>query len=229
MQTLVIPSTSIATSSNLVPSSSDDLPPPSKRRDVILGIVHALIVHSSYNIPFRMRLIRFQGNTLRHTMDVSGFRRRSKGWEKDPVAYIHSRILFGPGSYITDEFLTTHNITHVINCAFEQDSPSWFKMAYPENYKCLNSPDSLDANILDWYVEFEKTIHAFLRDKNSRNIYVHCQCGINRSGFLCLAFMCKRLSIDFFTGVKTILTQRPCALTNPQYKRQVYEFSEQKL
>ena len=229
MQTLVIPSTSIDTTPNLVPSNSYNLPPPSNRRNVILGIVDALILHSAYNIRSRMRVIRFQRNSLSHTMDVSGFRRRSKGWESDPPAYIHSRILFGPGSFITGEFLKKHNITHVINCAFEQDSPSWFKMAYPEKYKCLNSPDSMEANILDWYAEFEKTIHAFLRDEGSRNIYVHCQCGINRSGFLCLAFMCKRLKNDFFTGVKTILTQRPCALTNPQYKRQVYEFSEQKL
>ena len=175
-----------------------------------------------------MRVIRFQRTALSHIMDISTFRRRSRGWEADPVAYIHSRILFGAGSFITPEFVKKHSITHVINCAFEQDSPDWFKSKFPSKYKCLNAVDSLDANIIDWYVEFEKTVHAFLREEGSKNIYVHCQCGINRSGYLCLAFMCKRLNIDFPTSVKTILTQRPCALTNPEYRKQVYSFSQDK-
>lgn len=172
-----------------------------------------------------MHIIRFQGNTLSHTMDITGFRRKSKGWEQDPPAYIHSRILFGSGMALTKEFVRKHNITHVINCASDEDSPEWFKTTFPSNYKCLNAVDSLNANILDWYIEFEKTIHSFLREENSQNVYVHCQCGINRSGYLCLAFMCKRLNTDYNTGVKTILSQRPCALTNSTYKLQVYGFS----
>ena len=172
-----------------------------------------------------MRVFRFQGNILRHTMDMTTFRRKSKGWQQDPPAYIHSRILFGAGMSITEEFVKTHNITHVINCAFDEDSPSWFKSKYPSKYKYLDANDSLDVNILDWYDEFEKTIHTFLREEKSKNVYVHCQCGVNRSGFLCLAFMCKRLGISYSDGVKIILKQRPCALTNPVFKNQVYEFS----
>ena len=175
-----------------------------------------------------MHVIRFQQGRLFHTMDISTFRRRSRGWQADPVAYIHSRILFGAGSFITPEFIKKHNISHVINCAFEQDSPDWFKSTFPSKYKCLNAVDSLDANILDWYIEFEKTIHAFLREEGSKNIYVHCQCGINRSGYLCLAFMCKRFNLDFFGSIKNILMQRPCALTNPEYRNQVYSFSQAK-
>lgn len=174
-----------------------------------------------------MRIIRFQGNRLTHTMDISTYRRRSKGWQKDPVAYIHPRILFGAGMYINTTFNRLHKITHVINCASDEDSPEWFRNKYPNNYKCLNAVDTLSANILDWYTEFEKTIHTFLRDPTCVNIYVHCQCGINRSGFLCLAFMNKRLGIDYWYGVKSILSQRPCALTNPSYQRQVYEFSDE--
>jgi protein-tyrosine phosphatase len=161
-------------------------------------------------------------------MNLIGFRRRSKGWEKDPPAYIHSRILFGPGMYLDEAFVKLHGITHVINCAFDTDSPQWFRSQNPTKYKCLNSVDSLNVNILDWYSEFEKTLHAFLREEGSKNVYIHCQCGINRSGFLVLAFMCKRLNIDFNTAIKTILDQRPCALSNPTYMQQVYRFSEQK-
>ena len=173
-----------------------------------------------------MRAIRFQGNSLVYTMSVANYRRRSKGWQNDPPAYIHSRILFGAGFFITPGFVEKHEITHVINCAFDSDSPEWFKEKYPNNYHCLNAVDSLDANILDWYDEFERTLHAFLRQPKCKKVYVHCQCGINRSGFLCLAFMCKRLNVDFNTGAAMILSQRPCALTNSAYRQQVYQFSE---
>jgi hypothetical protein len=175
-----------------------------------------------------MRAIRFNSGVLNYTMDLIGFRRKSKGWETDPPAYIHSRILFGHGFALTPEFANQHKITHVINCAFDINSPPWFREKYPTKYKCLNAIDSLDANIITWYAEFEKTLHAFLREEGSKNVYIHCQCGINRSGFLSLAFMCKRLGIDFKTGIRTILTQRPSALTNTTYKEQVYRFSEQK-
>jgi protein-tyrosine phosphatase len=173
-----------------------------------------------------MRAIRFQGNSFVYTMNIAKYRRRSKGWQDDPPAYIHSRILFGAGFFITPKFVQDHEITHVINCAFDSDSPQWFKNKFPDKYICLNAVDSLDANILDWYPVFEKALHTFLREPNSKKVYIHCQCGINRSGFLSLAFMTKRLNIEFETGIAVILAQRPCALTNASYKQQVYQFSE---
>jgi protein-tyrosine phosphatase len=171
-----------------------------------------------------MRAIRFQ----RDKMDISNYRRNSRGWMNDPPAYIHSRILFGSGPALNPEFVKQYNITHVINCAFDVDSPSWFREQFPMNYKCLNAVDISTANILDWYNTFERTMHDFLRQEGSKNIYVHCQCGINRSGFLSLAFACRRLNVDFHRAIHTILSQRPCALTNQAYLQQVYKFSEGK-
>ena len=66
---------------------------------------------------------------------------------------------------------------------------------------------------------------AFLRDTDCKNIYVHCQCGINRSGFLCLNFMVKRLNIPLNDAIKCILKQRPCALTNASFRNQVIQNS----
>jgi len=36
--------------------------------------------------------------------------------------------------------------------------------------------------------KFEETINKYLRDSVVGNIYIHCQCGINRSGILGSAF-----------------------------------------
>lgn len=157
--------------------------------------------------------------------ELASYRRRSVGWTKDPPAQIHPRILFGAGgSTLTPEFVGKYSITHVINCGFEEDSPGWFKTKFPNKYECLNAVDSIDANILFWYPNFEKVMREFLSDEGSKTIYVHCQCGINRSGFLSLLFACVRLNYDFGDVVKSILTQRPCALTNPTYFNQVKEY-----
>ena len=159
--------------------------------------------------------IRFQGGRMYYSM------RRSRGWMVDPPAFIHPRILFGSGMALTPEFAKKYSITHVLNCAFDQDSPTWFRNEFPHNYRCLNAIDSFEVNILDWYNSFETNMQAFLRDENCINIYVHCQCGINRSGFLCLNFMIKRLKLDLDDSIKAILSQRPCALTNTSFLHEI--------
>jgi hypothetical protein len=153
--------------------------------------------------------------------DVATYRRRSKGWQNDAPAYIHPRILFGSGIALDEEFMNKYDITHVINCAFDEDSPKWFRQKYPKRYVSLQAPDDLTSNILDWYAKFEEMMQKFLSEPGSKIVYVHCQCGINRSGYLCLAYACKKLKFEYNEVVKSILTQRPCALTNPNYRSQL--------
>lgn len=164
-----------------------------------------------------MRVIRFPPAIE----DVEQYRQRSKGWMADPPAYIHPRILFGSGVALTPEFAERHSISHVLNCAFHHDCPPWFPERFPTRYHVLNAIDSVDANILHWYPEFEYTLQQFLQQDGCRTIYVHCQAGMNRSGFLCLAYVKKKLGWNFHTAAKSILSQRPCALTNPSYWKQV--------
>ncbi len=152
------------------------------------------------------------------------YRRRSKGWQNDEPAYIHPRIMFGAGIFIDTEFVKKHEITHVVNCAFDEDSPKWFRTKFPTKYACIGAMDATDVNITDWYGAFEKVVNAFLQDPNGKTIYIHCQCGINRSGFLALLYACKRLGYTYADVLDSILTQRPCALTNPAFQQQVKEY-----
>ena len=151
-----------------------------------------------------------------------GFRRMSRGCLRDPPAKIHTNILFGPGCFLTEEFVKKHNITHVINCAQPKDCPEWFPKQFPNNYLCLDAQDSLTVNITEWFYEFEKTMNKFLME--SKTIYVHCQAGMNRSGFLCVLYGCKKFGYSFDVMTNTILRQRPCALTNLVFKTQVIDY-----
>ena len=146
---------------------------------------------------------------------------KRRGWANEPPAKIHPRILFGPGIYLSPGFVKMHNITHVINCAFDKDSPSWFREKHPEKYTCLEAIDGVDQDIMTWYPEFENTINNYLEEPDSRTIYIHCQCGINRSGFMVILFACRKFGFPFETLRRVILKQRPCALVNRTFEKQV--------
>lgn len=142
---------------------------------------------------------------------------------RQPPAWFYSRILVGPGAILTPSFAAQYRITHVINCAMEEYSPWWFRKRHPTRYRVLNAIDSLDVNILKWYPRFEAALYQFLLESNGV-VYVHCQAGMNRSGFLTLAYVTKNFGVDFDALVRAAKQQRPCVLSNPVFMNQVREF-----
>lgn len=138
-------------------------------------------------------------------------------------AWFHTRILVGAGGHLTPAFARQNDITHVINCAFPEDSPGWFRSAYPNRYACMSAVDSPTANILDWYPLFELTLHNFLR-QGTGVVYVHCQAGMNRSASLALAYVCKNFSVKFEDLYPVVKRQRPIMFQNTVYMNQVKDF-----
>jgi protein-tyrosine phosphatase len=157
-------------------------------------------------------------------INISILRYGTQGYKYDPPAYFHPCILVGAGEFLTPGFLDKHGITHVINCAFDEYSPIWFREKYPDNYICLEAYDTEDTNILDWYPKFKEYMTKYLHDLDSETIYVHCQMGINRSGFLALAFVCKELGYPINIVEYSVIKQRPCILQNTSFRKQIYEF-----
>jgi hypothetical protein len=143
-----------------------------------------------------------------------------------PPAFAYPRILIGAGSQLTPNFIKTYRITHVINCAFNEASPAWFRTTFPSKYACINAPDSESANILDWYPEFEQVMYSFLQDGDG-TIFIHCQMGINRSAYLAIAYVCKQFHLDFEMMVKNVKAQRPCVCQNKAYMEQVSIFTRE--
>jgi hypothetical protein len=152
-------------------------------------------------------------------MDWDSFRRNSKGWRFDPIAKLHPKICFG-----NQDVPTYPCPSHVVNCATDEVSPYWFREWYPNKYACIGAIDSLDEDITSWYPKFEEVMNKFLNESDCRMIYVHCECGINRSAFLCLIYMCKKFGLSLSSVAKSILIQRPCAFTNPSFRKQVTEY-----
>jgi hypothetical protein len=147
----------------------------------------------------------------------------SRGYKVDPPALIHPNIMIGAGEMLTPAFQAKYKITHVINCAFEQDSPSWFKEKFSKNYFCVGAFDSYDVNILDWYPAFKTTLRTFLQDPTCGRVFVHCQCGINRSMFLALMYVCDVFKFPFAKTETSLIRQRPCCMTNTVFRQQVFD------
>lgn len=142
---------------------------------------------------------------------------------RQPPAWFHTRILVGPGAFLTPRFVAENQIGHVINCAGDDDSPQWFRKKYPHNYVCLNAIDNVYVDILYWYPTFETMMLNFLRQGNGV-VYVHCQAGMNRSGSLALAYVCKHYHLPFDEMVKAVRSQRSVLLQNLVFMNQVKEF-----
>jgi protein-tyrosine phosphatase len=152
------------------------------------------------------------------------YRRNSKGWKLYPLAKIHPRIIVGSAESVDLYTISMYGITHVINCAEDWVTSKWFKTEFPDRIVCIGALDHRTEDITKWYPLFEETMNKFLADSSCVTIYVHCECGINRSAFLSLIYMCKKFGMSMQNVIKNILIQRPCALTNENFRKQVVDY-----
>lgn len=154
-------------------------------------------------------------------MDWDKYSRNSRGWYSDPIAIVHPRIYLGSAFNVTEETFRLNKITHVINCAGPEFNLKWMD---EDKYKCIAAQDSITFDITSVYPLFESIMNRFLADPTCKNIYVHCQCGINRSAFLVLMYMCIKFQYKMDYMAKHILIQRPCCFRNPSFRKQVTEY-----
>ena len=137
-----------------------------------------------------------------------------------PPAWVYPRILLGAGSQLNPLFVAKYNITHVVNCAFANDCPEWWRTRHPGQYAEIHAIDSMAVRILDWYPEFENWMRLFLRSTNG-TVFVHCKAGVNRSAYLVLAFVVKNFGIDFKLLLSAVRRQRPIICDNSTFMKQV--------
>ena len=151
------------------------------------------------------------------------------GYLTEPPALIHPSILVGAGHMLTHEFIRSHQITHIINCAYPEDCPAVVQHAFGPKYACIQADDGYDVNILKWYPEFKQTLTRFLQDSERKRVFVHCQCGINRSMFLIATYVCQVFGYPYDITCRALKQQRPCAMRNKVFDIQVREFLVKKI
>jgi hypothetical protein len=159
---------------------------------------------------------------LRTTLAAN--RKRSRGYQYDPLANPFHRIWIGDGMRLSPELCEAFKISHVINCAFEDACPVEMRDAFEDNYICLNAIDSIDTDIFEWYDQFKSTMDDYLRDPFCTGVYVHCQAGMNRSATLAAAYIIKVLGMPPLYCLRRMILHRPCIMTNPSFQLQLINF-----
>lgn len=141
----------------------------------------------------------------------------SMGYERDPICNPFPRLFVGDGKRLSKSFLKSLNVTHVVNCATNDACPLYIPS---KQYACIHAIDGTEP-IMKWYPKFKHVLDAFLTDPMCQNIYIHCQCGINRSVALTLAYVVRTYNVPVKTCFKKMLAQRPCILTNPSFLKDI--------
>jgi hypothetical protein len=132
--------------------------------------------------------------------------------------------MFGPGVFLSSDFIQKNNITHVLNCAGAGDVPSFVAAHFGNRYAILNAIDSPLVDITNWFPEYTVHIDRFLQDPACKMVYVNCQAGMNRSGFLTVLYSCMKFKYKFEDACRAVILQRPCALMNPVFYKQVQDY-----
>jgi tetratricopeptide (TPR) repeat protein len=120
------------------------------------------------------------------------------------------------------EELKKNNITYILNVTSE--IPNYFentenKFVY-QREKILDSPTSniVKGELLDRCIEFiEKAVNE------KKNVLVHCQAGISRSGAVIVAYLMKKFNMDYDTALNKARECRSCISPNPSFEKQIKE------
>lgn len=132
--------------------------------------------------------------------------------------------MFGPGVFLSSDFIEKNDITHVLNCADEHAVPSFVRTRFGEKYAILNAIDSPLVDITSWFPAYKAYMDRFLQDPACNVVYVNCQAGMNRSGFLTVLYACIKFKYKFEHACRAVILQRPCALMNPVFYKQVQDY-----
>jgi|APCry1669189034_1035192.scaffolds.fasta_scaffold183138_2 hypothetical protein len=155
---------------------------------------------------------------------------RSRGYLGDPPVFLFPRILVGSGETLSRSFLDRYGITHIVNCASEEACPPAIRnLMGPARYRTIDAIDG-NVNIFQrWYPAFKDAMDTFLKDPTCRTVFVHCQAGVNRSVTLAVGYVSRTFGVPLSAIVNRIVSVRPCALQNPHFKRQVYDFVKKRV
>jgi protein-tyrosine phosphatase len=152
------------------------------------------------------------------------YRQFSRGYLLDKPVVVHPKIMLGCGEHLSLSFKNKYDIQYVVNCAFDEYCPLWFRNQNSQNYECIQALDHESVDITLWYPKFERSMDKFIKEDGK--VFVHCQKGMNRSAFLLIIYLCLKFKYELKNVVKHIAIIRPCVFSNINFRQQVIDYVE---
>lgn len=143
-------------------------------------------------------------------------------WYSLPPVEIYPGLWLGNVFNAQDLHFRFHkNIKTIINCATHEAQPQLLNI---QTYICLNGSDEPEYKILDNHFNYVYDIIDMSLEKGI-NVLIHCQCGVNRSSTLAIAYICMKTQCSIEKAILDVYTLRPCILTNRGFRNQLFEWS----
>lgn len=143
-------------------------------------------------------------------------------WFSLPPVEIYPGLWLGNLFNAQDLHFRAHrNIQTIINCATYEAQPQLINI---QTYMCLNCSDDIHYKILDNHFSYVYEMIDMSLEKGS-NVLIHCQCGINRSVTLAIAYICMKTRCSIEKAIIDVFRVRPCILSNKGFRNQLFDWA----
>ena len=138
---------------------------------------------------------------------------------------VFDHLYWGNATVAADlDLLKQHKITHVVNLCGEACSIDYSTMKI--RTLLINALDSSDYDM----TQHIKEVYNFVESARiaGRRVYLHCQAGVNRSGFLITAYVMMHKNMPLVAAIKYCLKRRGMYLTNDNFLGQIVRWARER-
>ena len=140
--------------------------------------------------------------------------------DSNPIDHIIDNIYLGDFRTADNiDILKEHNITHIINCAFNLPNK------FPEQitYKRLDLRDEPDQPIIEKLEE----AYQFIKENKDKNIFVHCVFGKSRSASVVIFYIMKEKKLNFKEAKEFVKNIRKIVEPNSGFEMELNRYYDE--
>ena len=157
---------------------------------------------------------------VHNTLKFFGIKNALYKKDSNPIDHIIDNIYLGDFRTADNiDILKEHNITHIINCAFNLPNK------YPEQitYKRLELRDETDQPIIEKLEE----AYQFIKENKDKNIFVHCVFGKSRSSSVVIFYIMKEKKLNFNEAKNFVKNIRQIVEPNSGFENELNRYYEE--
>ena len=157
---------------------------------------------------------------VHNTLKFFGIKNALYKKDSNPIDHIIDNIYLGDFRTADNiDILKEHNITHIINCAFNLPNK------YPEQitYKRLELRDETDQPIIEKLEE----AYQFIKETKDKNIFVHCVFGKSRSASVVIFYIMKEKKLNFNEAKNFVKNIRQIVEPNSGFENELNRYYEE--
>ena len=157
---------------------------------------------------------------VHNTLKFFGIKNALYKKDSNPIDHIIDNIYLGDFRTADNiDILKEHNITHIINCAFNLPNK------YPEQitYKRLELRDETDQPIIEKLEE----AYQFIKENKDKNIFVQCVFGKSRSASVVIFYIMKEKKLNFNEAKNFVKNIRQIVEPNSGFENELNRYYEE--